>query len=61
MKDVIEYVRMLYAEKLIDSPIHDGYGRVVGSSPGRQDRIFMTHDQAASRIKWAHDQWKSLA
>ena len=61
MKDVVEYLRMLYQEKLIDQtyPTTDtaAWSEVL---LGDKTGIFMTHDQAASRIKWSFEQWANL-
>ncbi|MGI5899505.1 MAG: hypothetical protein ACOX8S_06220 [Christensenellales bacterium] len=59
MKEVVEWLRVLYAEKLIDQEFP------TTATPEWQeqllnDGIFMTHDNASSRIKWADQEFAKL-
>ena len=59
MKEVIEWLNMLYKEKLIDQeyPTTDTAAwqeKVLG------DGVFLTHDNASSRITWAETEWGNL-
>lgn len=59
MKDVVIWLNQLYSEGLID-PEFPTSDTAAWQEKVLNDGVFMTHDNASSRIKWAINEWANL-
>lgn len=59
MKDVVIWLNQLYTEGLID-PEFPTSDTAAWQEKVLNDGVFMTHDNASSRIKWAINEWANL-
>lgn len=59
MKEVVEWLNMLYREGLIDQE-YPTTNTAAWQEQVLGDGVFLTHDNASTRIRWAETEWKNL-